>query len=275
MWNLPMPEYAALATYEQCTRGVRDADLRMRLDQARSSIGDADVIYKNTGVTGKLSDLAPEHFALPNLSSSEISRIYDGRLAAKKSPGRDIYNGIRSGSRKGKCPLCGHRDVATLDHYLPKSSYPALALNPVNLLPACTDCNKIKQSTIVDTLHPYFDNVETELWLQAEVVEQSPAAVRFYPVPPASWPISVADKVQGHFKVFNLGPLYSAQAARVIVGIRGRLVDLAGTPVADLVRNHLQAEADSWRLMDLNCWEAALYEALAESQWFCETGFKS
>ena len=40
-----------------------------------------------------------------------------------------------------KCPFCGIGTVSTLDHYLPKSKYPALAITPKNMIPACRDCN--------------------------------------------------------------------------------------------------------------------------------------
>ena len=75
-------------------------------------------------------------------------RVYDGRMAAQGSPGRTIYDAIKLASPNGLCPLCGQRVVATLDHYLPKSRYAALAVNPANLIPACSDCNKAKSDAV-------------------------------------------------------------------------------------------------------------------------------
>ena len=105
-------------------------------------------------------------------------RVYDGRMAAQGSPGRAIYDAIKVGSPNGLCPLCGQRVVATLDHYLPKSRYAALAVNPANLIPACSDCNKAKSDAVADTLHPYYDNIENDLWLRAELKEVRPASVQ-------------------------------------------------------------------------------------------------
>lgn len=61
------------------------------------------------------------------------------------------------------CPMCGSFGTGTLDHFLPKSGYPELAIFSRNLVPACS-CNT-KRSTVVKgtissehVLHPYFEN---------------------------------------------------------------------------------------------------------------------
>ena len=43
------------------------------------------------------------------------------------------------------CPFCdGEMDGAEVDHWLPKSVYPALSCHPENLVPACGRCNRLK-----------------------------------------------------------------------------------------------------------------------------------
>lgn len=40
------------------------------------------------------------------------------------------------------CPYCdGSRDGAQVDHFYPKSDYPALSCQPLNLVPICSSCN--------------------------------------------------------------------------------------------------------------------------------------
>lgn len=72
------------------------------------------------------------------------------------------------------CPVCDGTwmertdtgTVGSIDHFLPRSKYPALSVHPLNLLPICVICNeKIKQRrdpltdnrqrTLADTFHPY------------------------------------------------------------------------------------------------------------------------
>ncbi len=62
------------------------------------------------------------------------------------------------------CPMCGSFGTGTLDHFLPKSDYPELAIFSRNLVPACS-CNTKRGSVVKGTtssehvLHPYFENV--------------------------------------------------------------------------------------------------------------------
>jgi hypothetical protein len=165
-----------------------------------------------------------------------------------------------------------------LDHHLPKSRYPALAVAPLNLIPACMDCNKAKleripHSSAEETLHPYFDNVEDDEWLHAAVIQSVPAAVVFYPEPPAAWGAVMAARVVGHFSVFGLARLYGVQAAVELQNIRfhlGRLLTEAG-PAG--VRAHLIVVAQSCEQASVNSWQTAMYKALAASDWFVSGEF--
>lgn len=61
------------------------------------------------------------------------------------------------------CPLCGGLGTHTVDHYLPKASFPELTLYSLNLIPACA-CNALRSNVThgtpphESTIHPYFDN---------------------------------------------------------------------------------------------------------------------
>lgn len=62
------------------------------------------------------------------------------------------------------CPACGEPGAPnTLDHYLPKGSYPHLSITPANLFPMCDACQaqKLEKTGDADSpryfIHPYFD----------------------------------------------------------------------------------------------------------------------
>lgn len=69
---------------------------------------------------------------------------------------------IRNSSPK-VCPMCGSLKTSSLDHLLPKETYPEFTIFSKNLVPAC-DCNTKRKTNTVDThararvLHPYFDS---------------------------------------------------------------------------------------------------------------------
>lgn len=62
------------------------------------------------------------------------------------------------------CPACGEPGKPnTLDHYLPKTSYPHFCITPLNLFPMCDACQDLKDTKTGDAnnprffIHPYFD----------------------------------------------------------------------------------------------------------------------
>lgn len=168
--------------------------------------------------------------------------------------------------------------VSTLDHHLPKSHYPVLAVTPVNLVPACGDCNKAKLASLPrrpneETLHPYFDDVESARWLYADVVEGPPAALRFRVAAPDHWDVILSDRVALHFQTLRLGTLYAAEGADEILNNRHQLRSIHAAGGKVLVQVEMEERATSCCEARLNGWRTAVYEAFSESDWFCDGGF--
>ncbi|WP_148043025.1 HNH endonuclease [Methylocystis hirsuta] len=207
-----------------------------------------------------------------------MEKVYTQRMAKTGAPARDIYDEIFCSSPQGRCPLCGQRPVATLDHHLPKAHYPALAVAPLNLLPACSDCNKTKLASRPTRaeevgLHPYYDDLGNEFWLKAQVIERRPTALRFSVAAPASWNVVLTARVENHFRTLGLASLYASEAAEELINIRHQLIKLRALDTANAVRDELERRAQSCALGRPNGWRAAAYRAWQASNWFCEGGF--
>jgi hypothetical protein len=199
-------------------------------------------------------------------------------MAKKGSAGRHFYDSLLNSAPQGKCPLCGHRTVTTLDHHLPKTSYPALVVAPLNLVPACSDCNKSKLVAIPndsseETLHPYFDDIDNSQWLNAEVIEMNPASLRFFVSAPDDWSDTLKARVENHFNMFGLAKLYSSQAADELLNIRRQFMDIYANGGATLVKLELNERAASCRVARNNGWRTITYQAFARNDWFCGGGF--
>jgi 5-methylcytosine-specific restriction endonuclease McrA len=202
----------------------------------------------------------------------QLTKNYTQRLANKNHPAREIYDELKIAGRI--CPLCAHRDVETLDHQLPKSLYPLLAVVPSNLVPACRSCNTLKSDAAPSgahdqTLHPYFDDISKEQWLFARVHEVAPACVSFYVKPPSSWDEVLATRVRWHFQMFGLAELYGNQASRAMTSLRYVLKRKAPSTIPA----YLKDEADGGADEDLNSWKAVMFQALAGSSWYINGGF--
>lgn len=278
MWSLPEPEKTSAETLEKCTSRIRKADLKKRLREAESEVVAAEEAFTDAATNVVLHTLPKSSFQLKNVTGEEMTVLYDSRMAKKTAPGRAIYDELLLAPRHGRCPLCGQRTVSTLDHHLPKVEYPALAIVPLNLVPSCSDCNKIKGSSVPtspddETLHPYFDDIESDLWLSAKVVEVRPPGLRFFVAPPPAWSDSTCARVQSHFRKFNLPSLYASQAAQELSSINFHLKQLLHAGGSSAVYQFLCDQAQSRRHAYLNSWQSATYTALSDSVWFCNGGF--
>lgn len=277
MWKLEKPVRAAGPTYATCISRV-NAGLKARLDAVKQDIVDASNAFETAADTASLHTLPHPSLVGGDITKTEMVAVYTDRFAKKGSAGRHIYDELFTAPRHGRCPLCGERSVSTLDHHLPKAHYIALAVAPLNLVPACFDCNRAKlemvpQCSEEETLHPYFDDVENELWVKALVLQMAPAALRFFVEPPDNWDILKSDRVRHHFKTLRLAALYAAVSAEELSNIRYELSGLYDKGGTEFVREHLLDRAESCRRNHVNSWQTATYAAISNDAWFCGGGF--
>lgn len=278
MWSIDRPAHSARESYLQCTKRVKNVDLRHRLARAVDEIDAASAKYVQAANAATIHTLDPDEFDLTGVSSEEMITVYESRMAKKGAPGRAIYDSLLLAPLLGRCPTCGVRQVSTLDHHVPKTRFAALTVAPLNLVACCAECNKVKGNSVpksldTETIHPYFDSIDSDQWLRATLIEESPAFLNFYVDPPSTWDISLINRVNSHFSRFALAPLYAVQAAQELASTRHYLSGLLTEAGVDAVQGHLQRMAASCRHDALNNWKTAMYEAVSTSSWYCAGGF--
>lgn len=281
MRKLPRPTLTGADALNLCASpGVRDQDLKDRLLHARSIIEAAEKKYVDHGEAAQLHSIRGTKSVGRHLSGKQMERVYNGTFV-KSSKTRSSYAKLKKACVNDICPLCGQGTVRQLDHYLPITGFPVFGLTAVNLIPACSDCNKNKlvhvpTSEGEQTIHPYFDNVDKEQWLFAKVVESTPAAVIFEVRVPDSWSEVNEERIRTHFRIFKLGPLYATHAAVEINNMRYALKKMAIAPDSvHRISEHLRERAESCAQVYENSWQRATFDALADSEWFCSGGFEA
>lgn len=278
MLFLAKPSLSARITYEVSISRVNDGGLRARLQAAAPHIESETAIFESLADAGRSHEFL--HVASPGVTTGELVDVYDDRFARKEGPGRHIYDQLRISAPDAKCALCGHRDAKTLDHYLPKRHFANLVVAPLNLIPACRDCNFVKLNRVAttnadQTINPYFDQIDdSEVWMLATVVHSEPAAVRFDVACPPIWTPELVARVHKHFEVFELGSLYASQAAGELA-LRRRMFseafDAGGREGLRRLLLSFQRSAAGFRP---NGWQAVLYTAWRLSDWFVDGGFR-
>lgn len=279
MIKLERPILDAEDVFTACISRIRDQNLKQRMVKVTDTIVGASEEFDDAAARNRLHLIARQAMVGGLVSTAEMEAVYTNRMAKKDAPGRDAYDTLFTSAPQGKCPLCGHRTVSTLDHHLPKAHYPALAVVPLNLVPACGDCNKAKLASLPstaseETLHPYFDDITGDRWLYAEVIEKEPAALRFFVNAPAHWGAVLAARVDLHFRTLGLAKLYAAEAADELLNIRHQLQIIHASGGAAMVRTEMDERAESSRVVRVNGWRTVTFEAFAGNAWFCDGGFR-
>lgn len=283
MRSLPRPSLLVAQVFASCVDGLDDdsphGELKKQKAAASKALTEWEADYMAASTIGENYKIEQTSVRSALLSKDEMSWLYESRFAKAKTPGRALYDEIRAVALNVPCPLCARRDADTLDHYLPKASFPGFAITPANLVPACMQCNKAKgvhhaSNASQQTLHPYFDRIDDEIWLRAEVVRGEIAALSFSVSPPESWSSTLRDRVIYHFGCFGLARLYASNAASELANIRWSMSSLFNVGGAGAVRERLLEMKLSHETNNPNSWSSASYRALSVSDWFCEVGFE-
>lgn len=284
MRRLSRPIVDPTDVYDACASGFNDLSLASRFTTARAKVIASFQEYELRASAHQLfsfkaSDRGNDsQHVLAEMTKKEFIDLYSMQMVGEGKPGRKYYDRLMMLAPLGKCPYCGFGQASTLDHFLSKSRYPAFSILCANLVPVCTDCNKGKVASVVtqDTqmLHPYFEGVtiEAEPWLFAEVIESAPATVHYFVQPPDSWSGGLTQRVANYFSELKLASRFAVEAAAELAGLGGLLDELE---TRDVRQAHLSRMARVERRDRKNSWKAALYEALAESNWFLCGGYRN
>ena len=279
MRSVERPTFSSKETYNLCIEGIVDSGLKNRLEAVAEHIVDAAVEYVVRAMKLELHLVGQCNDVANIVTKDEMIELYNRRMARKGSPARAIYDTIKLLPEYGICPFCDHGPVSTLDHMLPKSSFPTLAVAPDNLVGSCKDCNHKKSAHVPSCaeecpLHPYFENLGDDRWLHATVVEGEVASVVFYFDLVDGWSDTLNARVRRQFDVLRLGRLYSSQAAREISGVRRMLTAKYNACGETGVRDELRHRSITWEEYDNNCWQTVSFRALSDSEWYCSGGFQ-
>lgn len=278
------PSVEPAAVLDACINGIREQALKVLFTKAKPNLLAQFAIYESNARSGTLYSFNasmhgnPNQVVIAGLSKNELMKLYSNHMVQGGQLGREYYDSIIMLAPLGKCPYCGFGQVSTLDHFLPKARYPMFSVLTFNLVPSCTDCNKGKCSPVLSldnqVLHPYFEEatIEKTPWLFCNVIESTPATVEYFVQPPATWSTTIKQRIVNHFTDFDLSRRFAIEAACAIAGLSYRLETLQTQQAR---REHLLACAKSERKIHTNSWQAALYDSLAASAWYQESGFRN
>jgi hypothetical protein len=273
MIRLAIPEQTAGDVFAKCISGKIEPERKVRLEGLQESIEEGDITYHSLAESAELFTI-PNEILPEGVSSHEISGVYTQRFVPKDSLGREIYDQLILIADNRTCPLCGIGLVESLDHYLPKQFW-KFVVSPKNLVPSCLHCNKAKHEYCHDsfenqTIHPYYDDFQSHIWLCATIIENVPPGVTYEVVNLENWDDPNIARARTHFTKHDLATLFTSNAGNELSQNKEQFQDLFAKCGPNGVRDYLVNELKYCTRK--NDWKTALYKALSENDWFCNTG---
>lgn len=286
MRRLPTPNISAEDAFNSCKSGIGTADLRNRVEVGIEELIQIAAWYEVQALRGELFTIKPlprktdeNTIVAAGLTKKEFINLYEYYLRNTNKPGRSIYDALMLAADE-KCPFCGGIGrPRNLDHFMPKAFFPEFSIVPVNLIPACRDCNMDGKGQAYaltankQIIHPYLDNEHffSEQWIHARVIPGNPCVIEYYVFAPEHWSSVDQERVATHFHGFELGKRYSIQAAEELTVLIGqRKGFLRQMPSADFSQ-YLASFLDS--PLFVNHWKRVMYKCLAADEWFCDFTF--
>lgn len=277
MRTLPIPADTQASVFALCIGGVADDGLQARLMAVSALLTASGTNYEAHALAQSLH-LVPRLTSVGKVSKEELKALYGDHLSSETGAARDVYDRIRNSSPNKRCPLCGVGTVAQVDHHLPKSRYPDLAVLLANLVPTCHFCNDKKKAkypkvACEQTFHPYYDiHLTSSTWVRATLNPGPPPVMVFDTDPPTTWTQTDKDRVTRHFVVCGLSTTFTSNANDELPVIRDRLKLQASRGGQSAVQSFLNEEC-LVHSVRLNSWQYAVYRALAADALFVGGGY--
>lgn len=261
-----------------CVDSFTDEELRERL------LGYTDKVKRHAeenqkrvpaGIRDFLAEILEEQ-----VSVDDMKKVYEEKLV--KGKGRDYYKAILKLAPRRRCPICGVQRAETLDHYLPKSKVPTLAVDPGNLVPACDRCNRKKTAQLSSDpgempVHTYYDRIPAGKWLHVTLGDNLEAEYYIRCPDTEDWEPGIRSRVERHLDIYRLDEVYSDEAAEELAIMKDawttelkslQLKEEKPLPCEDVqeaFRGFIAKRRESYELGDENSFASAFYRALEEN----------
>lgn len=289
MKKLPLPEFGFDDVLDSCAEGMLQRNVKTRFLNTKGQFIREASMYEQLGAEGtlcnypRLDGLTNATVVIPPLTKSKLVNLYEGNLRNKEKPARNVYESLLVSTNE-KCPFCG--DIGhprNLDHFLPLAHFPQFSVMPLNLIPACRDCNMGEKgddfalNASEQILHPYLDSdiFFDHQWVYARYINEGDGGIEYFVCPPESWNEVDKQRVIKHFDDFDLARRYGVEAGKhlsELIDQRDSFYRVMGRriPIDELKDDFVEVTFTSLISNNsfINHWKVVMYIALSSSDEF-------
>mgnify|MGYP000602914358 CR=1 FL=1 len=229
MRRLDNPPYSGEATLEKCIEGIGRQAYKDQVTAGLQSFLNFENEYRDRAINERLYSVAPlvqdgntDPEVFNGFKKSQLVNLYEYYLRNKEKPGREIYEALMLHADE-QCAFCGGIGrPRNLDHYLPKAHFPQFSVIPINLIPACQECNMdgkgsaYARNSAEQIIHPFLDKdiFFNDQWITAIYIDGDPGTVQYDFMPPNTWAQVDKDRAEKHFQDFNIAKRFSIEAGK-------------------------------------------------------------
>ncbi len=263
--------------YKETVERKRDKVSKTELQNIENSVKKCYNEYKTHFNNNDLECLAPAKVGqahkgvLLDLFNSQNKIVQDFRKRFFEI-NKQTYNNL--------CPYCVINSSNTTDHILPKEEYPEFAINVLNLIPCCGNCNGVKGKRVVNDknerlfLNFYTDNLPNVQFLFLNIFNSADGKINFnYRIENIN---NVIDSqlfglIERHFSNLGLLKEYDIKAIQQFEEITNLYIAQSFTSEQDFdkfARNNLNAWKNDIKSYGINHWKQVLNNACATSPIF-------
>lgn len=215
MIHIKKPDFTQEEVLISCTNNLRNKIEKNLLLESLYSLNEFSLNYDILAKKGNLN-LYNEELKNTEIGSL-LKKMYNNKLSKKGQMARCYYDSLMNYDVSGICPYCKTAKANNLDHYLPKSEYPSLAINPLNLLPICFKCNDDKGTSTKPLIHLYYDNIQNINWLKCKLHKSKPLKLEFYVDETEFDDEALFKKVNNTFHKYNISSTYETLSINELI----------------------------------------------------------
>jgi len=177
---------------------------------------------------------------------------------------------------KNICPYCGILTPNSIDHYIPKDTYPEYSVLAINLVPCCIQCNgKKSEFWKLDTgrgiINYYLDSIPNEEYLSCSVKFEEKIPRAIYSISNDNGINSALFSIiETHYERLDLLNRFSESSNDEITNTLDSIHSFTENSSQKEIKSMLNDSHSRKTLRyGVNHWKCALLKGLAQSQVFC------
>lgn len=230
-------------------------------------------LYKKMMVDDNLEDLRNHHLIMTDDKAEALRGLY--RYNAKKF--KDLKYELTTtpnGRISNICPFCQLEIVGTLDHILPKTTFPEYSTMPWNLIPCCATCNSKKDDNWLDEqnkrcfINFYIDDIPSVQYFYADISAINGKIVIMFNLRfPMGYSPTLQARIKSHYKKLDLLKRYLENSDDVLEELRSVIRNYAPGVSDEVIISSINNTCkDKQVLYGENYWKAVLEKACVNTK---------